>query len=191
MSYSDFLDGIQRYQDYTDKCERCGRSYRVTANQQKRHDAIIPVPGVSRDPHWELCPTCRPYELCKCGKPMLRGGKRCDDCAATKARIHRERGGVQNADGYVHIRYPEHTRAGERGYVLEHILVMEEMIGRPLTADETVHHKNGVRHDNRPENLELWASNHPSGQRVEDLIAYAEEILRKYAPERLVKDDDE
>ena len=55
--------------------------------------------------------------------------------------------------------------------ILEHRLTMEEMLGRPMLPEETVHHLNGVRTDNRPENLELWVSTR-SGQRVEDLIAF-------------------
>lgn len=46
---------------------------------------------------------------------------------------------------------------------------MEKTLGRKLEKYETVHHKNGKRYDNRPDNLELWRRNHPSGQRVTDV----------------------
>lgn len=63
---------------------------------------------------------------------------------------------------------------------MEHTVVMAEMIGRPLLPGENVHHKNGVRDDNRPQNLELWAKCQPSGQRVVDLIAWANEVIDRY-----------
>lgn len=54
---------------------------------------------------------------------------------------------------------------------MEHHVVMEQLLGRPLRRDERVHHKNGVRSDNAPGNLELWVvlKKDPAGQRISDL----------------------
>lgn len=60
---------------------------------------------------------------------------------------------------------------------------MARLLGRPLTADESVHHRNGDRLDNRPQNLELWSRWQPSGQRVEDTVHFALELLARYRPD--------
>jgi hypothetical protein len=94
----------------------------------------------------------------------------------------RWRGGrTRHKAGYVMVWAPSHPRSGKGQYVFEHILVMEELLGRRLLPDESVHHRNGVRDDNRPENLELWTRPQPTGIRVADAIAWAREILVRYA----------
>jgi len=68
---------------------------------------------------------------------------------------------------------------------------MEQTIGRYLYTHETVHHLNGDRQDNRPENLELWSGHHPKGQRVQDKIEWAIEFLQSYGYEVRAKEDEE
>jgi hypothetical protein len=77
------------------------------------------------------------------------------------------------------VRVPDHPRAS-LGYVFEHILVAEELIGRYLLEGESVHHVNGLRDDGRRENLELWTRPQPSGIRVSDAAVWARDILDRY-----------
>jgi hypothetical protein len=95
-----------------------------------------------------------------------------------RPRTCNEEGWYTNQEGYLF-----RTKKREDGRTttyLHHREVMEEHLGRPLIKGETVHHKNGIRHDNRIENLELWSSRHPRGARVEDLVEFAREVLMEY-----------
>ncbi|EJO5346403.1 HNH endonuclease [Clostridium botulinum] len=62
------------------------------------------------------------------------------------------------SDGYISVYMPEHPHANKEGYVMEHRLVMEKVLGRYIRKNEVVHHINKKRNDNRPENLMIFSS---------------------------------
>ena len=90
------------------------------------------------------------------------------------------KGGRHLDGGYVFIYRPNHPRAKKNGYVREHTVVMEGKLGRYLLHHENVHHKDGNKINNSPNNLELWSTSQPSGQRIEDKVTWAREIIELY-----------
>jgi hypothetical protein len=106
--------------------------------------------------------------------------------AAQPLRTRSPKGTVRkNSGGYLYVHAAGHPNAHKDGQIAVHRLVMAELLGRPLKDSESVHHRNGVRTDNRPENLELRVRYHGSGQAVEDRIEDALWVLREYLPSAL------
>jgi hypothetical protein len=87
-----------------------------------------------------------------------------------------------NKRGYMEIRF------GENRGKLEHRYVYEQHYGIKLLPHQNIHHINGIKTDNRIENLELWDCSQPKGQRVEDKIDYYFKLVDEYKDHPLYKD---
>tara|TARA_R110000850_G_scaffold131633_1_gene252519 strand:+ start:17 stop:409 length:393 start_codon:yes stop_codon:yes gene_type:complete len=118
-----------------------------------------------------------------CGESYrtTKGYAKCAKCRrrTNKPKVSAQKSGRKkyiNKDGYVSMHF--------KGK-LEHRVVMAEHLGRKLLKHETVHHKNGVRNDNRIENLELWSTYQPAGQRAIDKLQWAKEIIALYDSKNL------
>ena len=121
-----------------------------------------------------------------CDKPHQHGGL----CSGHNAQLRRGQslrplgpwGRAPNPEGRwvgpkgsVYIKCPveDHPNAkSRRGWIAEHVWVMTQMLGRPLRPGESVHHRNLLKGDNRPENLELWTSHQPRGTSVADMLTW-------------------
>jgi hypothetical protein len=138
--------------------------------------------------------------VCDCGKKTITTGNdlrniHTQSCGCSRKNKTGEnhgnwRGGRWvHHTGYVYIVKRGHPNANKRGHIPENIFVMSEYLGRPLdTKTESVHHKNGIRSDNSISNLELRCRYHGYGQTIQDTVAYAVNILRRYSPDVLSKD---
>jgi hypothetical protein len=179
------------------QCERCGHRFNRPASRVKDHAfcsracyfaSEIPTANAikatrTRYPDGGL----RDISCAQCAtvfqrfKSQLRTGpmfcsRSCQKAFAVAAPIRQLTSG-----GYVKV-FVGKGAAGATmtGHILEHRLVMQAHLGRALRDAENVHHVNGVRNDNRLENLELWSTSQPSGQRVIDKLAWAREFIARY-----------
>ncbi len=152
----------------------------------KTFGLLTAIKVVSRKPSGSRLWFCQ----CKCGNTkdvgttsLTKGATRSCGCLITPKgeKSPLWKGGFSKCcKGYIYQRIIDETddRYGKR--VPVHRLVMEKRIGRRLSQNENVHHINGNRGDNRPENLELWVKSQPSGQRASDLVSFARKILKTY-----------
>lgn len=188
--------------DFT--CQHCGKpftmmqSYLTAYRKKFGRDPQYCSTGCSGDAYRERTEARKKFTCKNCGKEASNdrnpGGRiyeqqqycdqKCKSEYQAKAAYERFKAGSYGryvkANGYVWISVPSLANNGKKGQVMEHRYVMQNAIGRPLLREETVHHKDGNRQNNRIENLELFSSRHGPGQRVVDKIDFAIEILRLY-----------
>lgn len=114
--------------------------------------------------------------LCGCGRNKSKYSVLCQECnrpsLSTPGRIPTWR---KASDGYI-----VGLGIGKRE-VRQHRWAMEQHLGRKLLLHENIHHKNGVRDDNRLENLELWSTSQPPGQRVDDKLEWCKWFIKEYS----------
>lgn len=167
------------------KCVACDNKV-VSKNKTVRYCSVLcarrnvirarsgPLPKVRI---FKNCPSCEKEFTTRWDKQICcsRSCARAYDAKKNGGHSWTYKGGTsKHASGYIKELDKTHPYADESGYVMQHRLVMERSLGRKLGASERVHHKNGVRNDNRIENLELWMpvgqnTKDPSGARVIDV----------------------
>ena len=109
----------------------------------------------------------------KKGKPM--------DAPVKAVRVGYQTGDTTPvAGGYLRVYMPGKGNPGKENFPLHHRYVMEQHLGRPLFDHENVHHINGVKDDNRLENLELWSTSQPPGQRIGQKLEWARWFMAQY-----------
>jgi HNH endonuclease len=153
-------------------CERCGKTYRAkesSANRRKYCSKGCSSSARSEKAHVDkTCPTCNTVFRVRSVLGRKYCSPKCAAVANAKAKVW--------GDGYVSNQgYKVLTQKGQR--LLEHRVLMEQMLGRPLLPFESVHHKDGNRLNNVSSNLELWVTAPRYGQRQADMIPWAIQFL--------------
>jgi len=98
-----------------------------------------------------------PFDKCLCGNFKVNKSKMCWKCAGLNEdgtqKLKPDQEKRCKSNGYIFIFDKTHHRADSRGYVLEHIVILEKKIGKKLKDNEVCHHINEIRDDNREDNL--------------------------------------
>lgn len=141
-------------------CVECGKDFAPSSRHRK-------------------CPVCRSssldrYDRCACGGRKQKTSKHCMSCTNKLNPRNWKGGKATHTKGY-NLTYDGAT------YVFNHRSVMEDVIGRKLLEDEFVHHKNGVKLDDRQDNLELWVKTPPQDMDSHASLDWALEMVSRYA----------
>ena len=186
------------------KCATCGKPFYRAAGELRAYRKLFGKDPMycSRPCSWKakVLPDERWQVNCvQCGKPMPvqrrpggtinRQRKLCSTACRSLFRSERAPTAFREDSysthikrgGYVWLSLPAWASpTGKKAQMLEHRYIMEKALGRKLRPEETVHHKNAQRSDNRLENLELFTSRHGPGARVRDQVEWAIGLLTDY-----------
>lgn len=163
-------------------CQNCGKEFKAKRRDAKYCSDCYPI----KHKQWaDKSEEKRRFvgNCIDCGKPVgrssVQGSGRCSSCARIGEHNSAWKGGrYKSPHGYIYIYKPEHPRAGKYHglYVAEHQLVWEESHNQLLPEGYIVHHLNGIKNDNRPENLVALQPKHHSKRTRLDI---AEQRIRE------------
>jgi len=178
-------------------CSNCNRSDLLIINMKEKlcvtcdkrfKDELIPG-NKERRIEWQ-----RRYDRRKSGRPEDSPLMLAPSGSGCIANGYKMLPGYIDEMGYRRLSNKDHPNASKTGRnrykVFEHTVVMSAHLGRHLVKGESVHHKNGIRDDNRIENLELWDKRQPAGQRVQDKLEWCEQYLKEHGYEVRRPDDE-
>lgn len=170
-----------------EKCEICGKGHQRTHKYSGR-----PVKYCSEKCALKKCHLNRFTDLVRRERHNAEERRRYREKNNIKSdadlKCAKKGSGTTTKYGYKRYIMHDHPNAAASGAIFEHVVVMSKHLNRPLAKHERVHHKNGIRTDNRVENLELWSKSQPYGQRVQDKLSWCKEFLEQYGCKVIIEE---